>query len=261
MSTFGPLRLLEPMPWLMLAAALRFLSTSAVQPVGLLAHIGAHVALFLALLIAARRMLEWSASGGGGLGAQGFREQLQLSKVVLLRMLALMALALAVAFPFAPTAYAVQALAGFDGIAFDQWTLPGRLWSSLLAALIFCMLLDADAGRPVTFANAARQFWRHAAELSLAILIIATLQTGVSFLQEFGRDLVRFIFRLALPTPLKNLTYLIFVVGFAAIRLWVTIAVLAFATGSRSAEGGDATATGRSAPPQDSQRKGLTAKR
>src|ERR1043165_4379279 len=79
--SFGPYVLLEAVPWLMLASALRFLAY--VKPlVALPAIILASFSIFLAFLLAARRMIEF-AEGTTQLGTLTFADQLRLARRIL----------------------------------------------------------------------------------------------------------------------------------------------------------------------------------
>src|SRR5262245_17260486 len=80
-GTFRPGLILETVPWLMLAAALRIV----VWHRGLAAYpseIGANAAIFIALLLCARRMIEFT-DGTTQLGYLGLRDQLVLAYRVL----------------------------------------------------------------------------------------------------------------------------------------------------------------------------------
>lgn len=79
--TYGPFRLLEAVPWLMLAAALRTLQVQG----GLMWFVAGEASdfsVFIAFLLAARRMIEL-ADGQTGLGKLSFAQQLSLARKVL----------------------------------------------------------------------------------------------------------------------------------------------------------------------------------
>ena len=79
--SFGPYGLLEAVPWLMFAAAMRFLGYSNAA-FALPALILSSLALFLAFLLAARRMIEF-ADGTTQLGKFSFHDQLLLARNIL----------------------------------------------------------------------------------------------------------------------------------------------------------------------------------
>src|ERR1043166_3117597 len=115
-GAFRPALILETVPWLMLAAALRVVIWHrglAAYP----AEIGANAAIFLALLLCARRMIEFTA-GTTQLGFLSLRDQLILAYRVLhpvgLLIVGLyMGLSLIGARTLAPSFYF-----GFAGLAF-----------------------------------------------------------------------------------------------------------------------------------------------
>ena len=79
--SYGPFRLLEAVPWLMFATAVRFVvygKTALMLPAMVLES----VAIFLALLLAARRMIEFT-DGRTDLGKLSFIQQLVLARKVL----------------------------------------------------------------------------------------------------------------------------------------------------------------------------------
>ncbi len=79
--SYGPFRLLKAVPWLMLATALRFIRARLGPLGGPLAIAAWHAAIFLAFLLAARRMIELT-DGHTELGALSFRQRLELTRKV-----------------------------------------------------------------------------------------------------------------------------------------------------------------------------------
>src|SRR5262245_8333786 len=120
--SYGPFRMLEAVPWLMLASALRLVAYAS-RGLALPCLVLASVSLFLACLLAARRMIEF-ADGSTQLGRLNFGQQLQLAGRVLWRVgLLMLTLALAAAL-LGQRWLSPHILLGFDGIAFDQWSAP-----------------------------------------------------------------------------------------------------------------------------------------
>jgi hypothetical protein len=76
--SYAPFRLLEAVPWLMFAAAMRTLTVRPF-PVWLAADICSDVSIFFAFLLAARRMIEFN-NGRTKLGRLTFSEQLKLAR-------------------------------------------------------------------------------------------------------------------------------------------------------------------------------------
>ena len=176
--SLGPYGLLEAVPWLMFAAAMRFLGYSNAA-FALPAFILSSLALFLAFLLAARRMIEF-ADGSTQLGKFSFNDQLLLARNILRQVAFLLVAGMVVV---ALAGYPKQAffmLAGFDGIAFDQFTTLGMLWSAALAAVVLLMVVSAGDGAVASMRTAATELaarWRY---LVPAILLVAALQIGLS---------------------------------------------------------------------------------
>lgn len=79
--SYGPFQLFEAVPWLMFATAMRIIAVQG-GLVAITATLCANLSVFLALLLAARRMIELT-DGKTGLGKLDFGEQLVLARRVL----------------------------------------------------------------------------------------------------------------------------------------------------------------------------------
>jgi hypothetical protein len=170
--SYGPLRLMEAVPWLMFASAMRIVAVTG-GIITLLALIFATIAIFLAFLLAARRMIELT-DGETCLGRVNFHEQLVLARKVLGQVVVLTlagCLALAAAGARSP---AMAMLNGVDGIAFDQFSAFGMGWSALLAAVMLVMILKTESAGKVTLLEAFRELWRRSVFMVPAIIILAT---------------------------------------------------------------------------------------
>lgn len=220
--SYGPLRLLEAVPWLMLAATFRtFMSVAGM--------IAASVCLLLAFLLAARRMIEF-ADGDSGLGRFDFGEQLRLARRILVQVFALLVAGSFAAWSLGAGEQAFRLLLGFDGIAFDQAGPIGMAWSSVLAALVLIMVVDAGRGRPVDLVAAAAELVRRRRWLIVAIVVTTILQIVLSFVQGRVRwPLLLWWKDSENPQVFKNLVYFFFIFAFASVRLWATLAVFVFA--------------------------------
>jgi len=226
--SFGPFRLLEAVPWLMLATAVRFVvygKTALMAP----ALVVESVAIFLAFLLAARRMIEFT-DGRTELGKLSFLQQLSMAKRVLFDV-ALLMVGVSIAMSLvAPPRIASAMLLGFDGIAFDQFVKAGMVWSSLLAAIVLLMVVKVGTDLPISLWGALKEMLARSACLLPAIVAVAAMQFGLSAAQGMVRGWV-YVFWQTSPSPqqLKNLVYFVFVFGFASLRLWLTLAILTFA--------------------------------
>lgn len=226
--SYGPFRLLEAVPWLMFATAVRFVVYGK-TPLMLPALVLESVAIFLALLLAARRMIEFS-DGRTDLGKLGFVQQLVLARRVLLYVAALLVGATAATSLVGARDIAPAMMLGFDGIAFDQFVKAGMVWSSMLATIVFLMVVRVGSDQPITLGGTLRELCERANWLLPAIVAVAAMQFGLSAVQGVARNAV-YVFWQTSPSPqtVKNLVYFVFVFGFAAVRLWLTLAILTFA--------------------------------
>lgn len=226
--SYGPFRLVEAVPWLMFATAMRIIQVQG-GFVAIFAMVASHIAIFLAFLLAARRMIEL-AEGTTGLGKLSFRDQLILARKVMIPLaLLILAVSLAVSAAGAPW-LGRNLLLGFDGIAFDQFTLTGMGWSAFLAAVLLLMVLKAESGGRASLFVALRELGRRAACMVPAIAVLTVTDMLLSGVQGLVRGVVYAYWHADLtPQIFKTMIYFFFIFGFASLRLWVTLAILIFA--------------------------------
>lgn len=215
-------------PWLMLASAIRFLAYR-LGGVGLPLMILSDLSVFIAFLLAARGMIEWTG-GRTRLGSMDFRSQLALGFGILKRVLLLLFVVWFVVWLAGARELAPHLLYGFDGIAFDQFSRIGMVWSAVLAAIVLLMLVRAEqTGSLALFASLA-ELGRRAAWLLPAILAIALVQFGLNLLQGWLRGGIYVLTQTPeIPPLVTRFVYFGFVFGFAAIRLWTVVAILVLA--------------------------------
>lgn len=219
---------MEIVPWMMLSAAVRVLSVQG----GLTALVAMQVSdlcLFIAFLLAARRMIE-STGGVTSLGHLNFRQQVTMGRTILLRVVGVMIAGVMIvsAFGFQPSG--ARMLLGFDGIAYDQQTIDGFLWSAFLAALTLLLVLRFEKAGDASLVAVFREVWLRAFYLVPAILLVAFVDIGLSILQGAARGVV-FAFWTSdmAPSLVRALAFYAFVFTFASVRLWITLAILVFA--------------------------------
>ena len=244
-GAFRPALLLETVPWLMLAAALRVVIYNggmAAFP----AEIASNAAIFIALLLCARRMVEFTG-GTTQLGYLSLRDQLILAYRVLhpvgLLIVGLyIGLSLIGARTLAPSFYF-----GFDGIAFDQYSNLGRLWSAVIATVILLMVVRYEHGQRPSMLGGVREFAARWKYLLAGIVVTALFQILLSPVQGLARWWV-YLFWTGTEAPgaLKAAVYFIFIFGFATLRLWGTVAILIFALRESYRRGVPASAAGKS---------------
>jgi hypothetical protein len=227
-TQFGPFRLLQALPWLVLAAAMRVIAFGG-GAVALPAIIVANLAVLQAFLATATRSIE-AEGGQTGLGQLDVTEQFQLMRVVLWRIVALM---VAVAATLAMLGWIDQAphmLYGIDGMAFDQHTALGKFWSAFIAALILLILVGAEQnnGKVALFA-ALREFARRWYWLGGAVVVLGIAYLGLSVVQGWVRSAIWDFWQTSEASQfIKNLIYFVFIFSFAMLRLWMSLAVLTF---------------------------------
>jgi hypothetical protein len=244
-GAFRPTLLLETVPWLMLAAALRVIIYNG-GIAALPAEIAANAAIFIALLLCARRMVEFTG-GATQLGYLSLRDQLILAyrvlhPVGLLIVGVYIGLSLIGARTLAPSFYF-----GFDGIAFDQYSHLGRLWSAVIATVILLMVVRYEYGQQPSMLGCARELAARWKFLLAGIVVAALFQILLSPVQGFVRWWVYLFWTgTEAPDALKAAVYFTFIFGFATLRLWGTVAVLIFALRESHRRGVPAPVAGKS---------------
>jgi hypothetical protein len=226
--SFGPFRFLHGLPWLMLAAAMRFMAGNG-WGIALPATIIADFCVLYAFLVTAQRSIEISG-GQTSIGELEPQEQFRFSLAILWRLGLLMILATyAVDFTFSVRS-ANATMNGIDGLAFDQVTAIGKFWSAAIGALALLMVVRAEqSGGRIAFFEAVGEFGRRWFWLGIAVVMLGLINLGFSFGQGLVRNVV-FSFWQNSPSSqtIKNLIYFAFVFGFAMLRLWVTLLVLTY---------------------------------
>ena len=218
---------MEIVPWMMLSAAIRVLTVKG----GLITLVAMHLSdlfLFIAFLLAARRMIEFTG-GVTTLGYLSFRQQVAMGRTILLRVVGVMIAGVAIMSALRLHSLGARMLLGFDGIAYDQQTIDGFLWSAFLAALTLLLVLRFERAGDASLIAAFEELWTRAYYLVPAILLVALVDIGLSILQGAARGVVHafFISDLA-PSLVRALAFYAFVFIFAAVRLWITLAILVY---------------------------------
>jgi hypothetical protein len=226
--SYGPFRQIQAVPWLVLAATMRLLAFGG-GLIALPAIIIANVALLLAFVIVTRRMVLIS-NGQSGLGQMGLSQQITMARTVLLPIFGLLIVATIVAASSGLVAQPQEFMLGFDGIAFDQASHPGRVWSAVVAAVLLLMVLQVDEASKPSLFRAMREFAKRAGWLLPGVLLVAAVSILLHPVQVWFRMLVREMWlHTDWPTGIKGLLSFAFVFSFATVRLWLTVAILVFA--------------------------------
>ena len=226
--SYGPFRQMEAVPWLMLAASMRIVAFAG-GLIAVPALIIANVALLLAFVIVAWRMVLIS-DGQSGLGQLAFSQQLRMTRHVLLPILGLLVVATVAAAASGLFTRPGTFMLGFDGIAFDQHTHAGRVWSGFVAAIVLLMVLQVDESAKPSLFRAMREFMRRIRWLLPGVLLVGASAILLAPIQGWFRLWIRDIWLgQGVPIGVKALLSLSYVVIFATLRLWLTVAILVFA--------------------------------
>jgi hypothetical protein len=226
--SFGPFRFLEAMPWLVMAAAMRVIAFGG-GAVALPAIVAANIAVLHAFLVIAQRSIELN-DGQTNLGELDFWEQFRLSKAILWRVALLMLAVTCALAAVGFTSFAPQMMEGLDGMAFDQWTNIGKLWSAIIAALVLLMVVDAETHRGrVSFVRALGELARRSLWIGAAVAVLAAVYLGLGLGQGWVRSAIWQFWQVSSSSQwIKNLIYFVFIFGFAMLRLWITLLILTY---------------------------------
>ena len=195
----------------------------------LFASICSDIAIFLAFMLAARRMIELS-DGKTGLDRLSFAQQLTLARKVLVPVILMMLVVSITVICIGARWTGLNLLLGFDGIAFDQQTPSGMVWSAFLAAVCLLLLLKAESAGKANLFDALRELWQRSVCMVPAIIAVSFADIGLSVCQGIVRTVVyAFWHSSAAPSFVRALVFFFFVFAFASIRLWTTLAILVFA--------------------------------
>ncbi|MHC4049031.1 hypothetical protein [Bradyrhizobium sp. 25ACV] len=224
-TSFGPFKLLHALPWLILAAAMRVIAFGG-GAVALPAIIIADISVLLAFFATAQQSIE-AAGGQSSIGALRLGEQFKLSFSILWR-IALVMIAAALSARLAGFEASYHLLAGLDGMAFDQFTHPGRFWSAWIGTIVLLMIIRAerDDGRVALFA-AVGEFARRGLWLGAAVIALGVINVALAYGQEAVRSAIWNFWQTSSASQFsKNLIYFVFIFSFAMLRLWITLTIL-----------------------------------
>jgi hypothetical protein len=206
--SFGPFRFLQALPWLILAAAMRVVAYGGVV---------------------AQRSIEL-ADGTTSLGELDLGEQRRLSIAVLWRIALLMIAASLSLSAAGYSSFAPHMMGGIDGMAFDQFTGPGKFWSATVAALVLLMIIGAERNRGrVNFFAAVGEFAQRGLWIGAAVVVLGVVYLGLGVGQGWVRDAIWNFWQTSPSSQfIKNLIFFVFIFSFAMLRLWLTLLILTF---------------------------------
>lgn len=189
----------------------------------------ADMSLLLAFVIVTWKMVAMT-NGQTSLATSSFAQQLTMTRRVLVPIFGLLLAATGLAALSRLIAEPGQLMMGFDGIAFDQATHIGRLWSPIVAAIVLLMVLQVDEEQKPNLFQAMREFLRRAAWLVPGALLVAALSILLHPVQGWFRSVITGLwFKADAPQGIKIALFFSYVVIFATIRLWLTVAILVLA--------------------------------
>jgi hypothetical protein len=226
--SFWPIRFLEALPWLVLAAAMRVIVFGG-GPMAFPAIIVATIAVLHAFLVVTQRSIELT-HGQTNLGELDFGEQSRLSLAILWR-IGLLMVVITLAISMAGyRSLASTMMLGIDGMAFDQLTEVGKFWSASIAALILLIIVNAERDRgQVNFVKAVGELARRARWAGAAIMVLGLVYLGLGFGQGLVRSAIWYFWQTSSSSQfVKNLIYFVFIFSFAMLRLWVTLLILTY---------------------------------
>ena len=227
--SYGPFQFLEAVPWLMLAAALRIFAARQAPAIHVACTIVISFAIFLAFLLAARRMIEF-ADGRTNLGKLSFAQQLGAASKIVGYIFVLLFAATVIVFFAGPRGLSLYMLMGLDGMAFDQFSKAGMVWSSILAGVVLLMVVQIGDGRSVALIGALKEFAKRSVWMISAIALVAGFQLALHYGQGLVRHaLISTLMASPMSERLKVTIFFFFVFAFATIRLWGSLVILTFA--------------------------------
>ncbi len=227
-TDYGPFVLVDAAPWLLLATVLRIASFSK-PSIAVISFPLSQCCVMLAILLATRRMIELSG-GTTDLGKLEFREQVSFVGTVFKWLLLIglfVTITLSQVIGGRPAVAAI--VPGLDGVAFDLRSDLGRLWSPVVATLVFfAAMAKADGQRP-TLGAVCNAIYPHIAAVIGAIIVMIGFLFLMAPLQAVCRKLLIDIWSLPLPFDYKKWLFIGFVFCFACVRLWAMLAILTWA--------------------------------
>jgi|GraSoiStandDraft_28_1057319.scaffolds.fasta_scaffold249352_2 hypothetical protein len=226
-TSFGPFRFVEAVPWLMVALAFRIAGMNE-TPWWPLALAGESIAVLLAFIAIARRVFEMFGHPAR-FHDRTFGQQLRLSLRLFGAIVLVMVAATALMAVFGHAPMASYCLLGVDGMAFSGPTVFGRIWGAVVAALVLLLMLgvNSDSGK-INIGATLRGAIDHGARFGAAVVIVIVFYMALGLLQGAVRNNVWGFWPITVSSPnTRNLIYFVLTLGFAALRLWVALLVLA----------------------------------
>ncbi|MDO9414875.1 hypothetical protein [Pararhizobium sp.] len=227
--SFGPYWLLNIVPWLMIAAALRVFSRYMPGSSILIGMLLLQVTIFIAYIIASQRMIEL-AGGFTSLSKLSLREQAHFGWAVVWRLLifCLSAVVTAICLGMHPNK-AAQFWFGFDGLAFPWRQGVLQVWIAAICLLAFLFVVEKGLQRPTRFVSVLRELFLRIRFLLPAFAGLALFLMVSTFIQIRISGAVMMLQAVFANRFMTNLIDFGYVFIFSYGRLWVTVAILTYA--------------------------------
>jgi hypothetical protein len=226
-SSFGPFRFVAALPWLMVALAFRIAGMNETRwwP---LALAGESIAILLAFMTIARRVFEMFGRPSPFHGLT-FGQEVKLSlrlfgAIALVMVAATMLMALLGHAPIAS-----YCLMGVDGMAFNGPTVFGRVWGAVVAALALLLMLGVNSrSGKISIGATLRGVIDHGARFGAATAFVIIFYMELGLIQGAVRNDIWGFWPITVASQnARNLVYFILTLGFAVVRLWIALLVLA----------------------------------
>jgi hypothetical protein len=229
-SPHGPIVFFEARPLLLVASSLRLHAFGNASPTAQILIGLEGIAIVMAFLVLAWRMIE-ASDRETRLGRLTSARHLGLGGDIFFRILLFTLPISAAALVFYPLGQdAFYIVLGIDGITFLQITGVMPIWNSFLAAVIFMMMLNNEKRGGCSLVKAIGALVINILWIGPAIVIVAACLISLDFIQDpLQRWISLYVQTAETTAPFKNFVMLIYLFGFAVVRLWATVGILTFA--------------------------------
>lgn len=232
-ETFGPLRVSEAIPWLLMATATRVVGHSIGTTLAeMLANLFTQCLVFMAF-VAVTHTIITESGGKSQIDTISLLAKAKLMRNVVGKIVAFVFYAAIVSILLimllgieSKSGVYIPAnwLISFSGMAYPDGTLICRFYAAIVAVMLYLFVISAATSRPVTWTELRSSFWDHRMTLFFAMILIASIMIFVNAAQL---ELYVFVYRDILAGKVSDgLFYLFYQTSFAFLRLWVTLYIL-----------------------------------
>lgn len=226
--TFGPFSLAIVIPWLLLAAVIRIPGFAYTGNRLNMFFFISDLLIFFAFLSGADRLIALTG-GASGLKKLNLEDKSDLAKWVYIPLTVACMLMSLLTTLVANVDGEIYFLRGLDGIAFDQMTDLGRLWSLVLAAVLLVCVVERGQGHGLTISGVGKALLTHGFFLSIGIAVASLLLFWLTSIQANVRaEMVDFL-RGDSSVMAKNAGIAVFAGSFAVVRMLCVLIILTVA--------------------------------